>query len=279
MSKLQKKPAAHKRGHPTLQNMNFKIFFLLLWVIFALLDPDPDSGFGSGSTGPIESGSGSETLLSTLMTLSLCCSYPSRAGGLPGRGAPEGGTEALSTLMTLSLCCSYSSRAGGLPGRGAPEGGTEALSTLMILSLCCSHSSRAGGLPGRGAPEGGTEALSTLMILSLCCSHSSRAGGLPGRGAPEGWTLPGIRGPLAGAEQMQLLPASSHLSDSQGEIPQSQACAEHLIVNCRFFLLFSCYNYVIWNGKRSKCIPGTEVGAAYFVLLSVPAIVFQIHIH
>ena len=46
MSKLQKKPAAHKRGHPTLQNMN---------VIFALLDPDPD--FGSGSTGPIESGS------------------------------------------------------------------------------------------------------------------------------------------------------------------------------------------------------------------------------
>ncbi len=52
MSKLQEKPAAHKRGHPTLQNMNF---FLLLWVIFALLSPDPDSG--SGSTGPIESGS------------------------------------------------------------------------------------------------------------------------------------------------------------------------------------------------------------------------------
>ncbi len=62
--------------------------------------------------------------LSTLMTLSVCCSYPSRAGGLPGRGVPEGGTEALSTLMTLSLCCSYPSRAGGLPGRGAPEGGT-----------------------------------------------------------------------------------------------------------------------------------------------------------
>jgi hypothetical protein len=41
MSKLQKKPAAHIRGHPTLQNIKFKIF-LLLWGIFALLDPDPD---------------------------------------------------------------------------------------------------------------------------------------------------------------------------------------------------------------------------------------------
>jgi hypothetical protein len=55
MSKLQKKPSAFKRGHPTLQNMNFDKFFLLLWVIFALLDPDPDSE--SGSTDPIESGS------------------------------------------------------------------------------------------------------------------------------------------------------------------------------------------------------------------------------
>jgi hypothetical protein len=35
--------------------MNFYKFFLLLWVIFALLDPDPDSE--SGSTDPIESGS------------------------------------------------------------------------------------------------------------------------------------------------------------------------------------------------------------------------------
>jgi hypothetical protein len=40
-----------------------------LWVIFALLDPDPDSEYGSGSrsTGPIEYGSrsrsGSETLV------------------------------------------------------------------------------------------------------------------------------------------------------------------------------------------------------------------------
>jgi hypothetical protein len=32
-------------------------FFLLLWVIFSLLDPDPDSEYGSGSTGPIEYGS------------------------------------------------------------------------------------------------------------------------------------------------------------------------------------------------------------------------------
>jgi hypothetical protein len=51
MSKLQKKPSALKRGHPTLQNMNFYQIFLLLWVIFALLDPDPDSE--SGYTGPM----------------------------------------------------------------------------------------------------------------------------------------------------------------------------------------------------------------------------------
>jgi hypothetical protein len=43
-----------QKGHPTLQNMNFKKI-LLLCVIFALLDPDPD--FESGSTDPIESGS------------------------------------------------------------------------------------------------------------------------------------------------------------------------------------------------------------------------------
>jgi hypothetical protein len=39
--------------------MNFKNLFLLLWVIFALLDPDSDSG--SGSTDPIESGSNPDT--------------------------------------------------------------------------------------------------------------------------------------------------------------------------------------------------------------------------
>jgi hypothetical protein len=52
---LQKKPSALKRGHPTLQNMNLKKKILLLWVIFALLDPDLDSE--TGSTDPIESGS------------------------------------------------------------------------------------------------------------------------------------------------------------------------------------------------------------------------------
>jgi hypothetical protein len=41
------------------------IFFLLLWVIFSLLDPDPDSESGSGSTDPIKSGSGSATLEKT----------------------------------------------------------------------------------------------------------------------------------------------------------------------------------------------------------------------
>jgi hypothetical protein len=35
--------------------MKFFNFFLLLWVIFSLLDPDSESG--SGSTDPIESGS------------------------------------------------------------------------------------------------------------------------------------------------------------------------------------------------------------------------------
>ncbi len=83
-SKLQKKPSALKREHPesstskheissifstfvghfcppvfclqlskeniqnpALQNMKFLQFFLLLWVIFALLDPDLDSEYGS----------------------------------------------------------------------------------------------------------------------------------------------------------------------------------------------------------------------------------------
>jgi hypothetical protein len=37
--------------------MKFLKFFPLFWFIFALLDPDPDSEYGSGSTDPIESGS------------------------------------------------------------------------------------------------------------------------------------------------------------------------------------------------------------------------------
>jgi hypothetical protein len=40
-AKLQEKPTALKREHPALQNMKFLYFFLFLWVIFALLDPDP----------------------------------------------------------------------------------------------------------------------------------------------------------------------------------------------------------------------------------------------
>ncbi len=47
MSKLQKKPSALKRGHPTLQNMNF--------YKFSYFCGSPESG--SGSTDPIESGS------------------------------------------------------------------------------------------------------------------------------------------------------------------------------------------------------------------------------
>ncbi len=39
-----------KREHPAIQNMKFLNFVLLLWVIFALLDPDPDSEYGSRST-------------------------------------------------------------------------------------------------------------------------------------------------------------------------------------------------------------------------------------
>ncbi len=48
MSRLQKKPAAHKRGNPTLQNMNFFSFygsFLPSWIRIRIrisnTDPDP----------------------------------------------------------------------------------------------------------------------------------------------------------------------------------------------------------------------------------------------
>jgi hypothetical protein len=41
MGKLQEEP------HPALQIKKFLNFFLSLWVIFALLDPDPDSESGS----------------------------------------------------------------------------------------------------------------------------------------------------------------------------------------------------------------------------------------
>jgi hypothetical protein len=42
MSKLQEKPSALKREHAVLQNMKFLNFFLFLWVLFALLDSDPN---------------------------------------------------------------------------------------------------------------------------------------------------------------------------------------------------------------------------------------------
>jgi hypothetical protein len=41
MPKQQEEPSALKREHPAIQNMKFLQFFLFLWVIFALLDPDP----------------------------------------------------------------------------------------------------------------------------------------------------------------------------------------------------------------------------------------------
>ncbi len=40
MSKLQEKPSVLKRDHPAFKKMKFINFFLCLWVIFALLDPD-----------------------------------------------------------------------------------------------------------------------------------------------------------------------------------------------------------------------------------------------
>ncbi len=56
-TKLQEKPSALKREHPALKKGNLEIykFFLFLWVILPLLDPDPVCG--SGSRDPIKSGS------------------------------------------------------------------------------------------------------------------------------------------------------------------------------------------------------------------------------
>ncbi len=57
MSKLQEKPSVLKREHRALQKIKFVNFFLCLWVIFALLNPDPDCEFESESRDPIKSGS------------------------------------------------------------------------------------------------------------------------------------------------------------------------------------------------------------------------------
>jgi hypothetical protein len=48
--KLQEKPLALKRENPALQNMIFFYFFLYLWLVFVLLDPNLDPHFGSGSS-------------------------------------------------------------------------------------------------------------------------------------------------------------------------------------------------------------------------------------
>jgi hypothetical protein len=64
MFKLQEKTLALKREHSTTKIMKFINLFLCLWVIFALLDLDPDceSGFGYGFRDPVESVSGSTAL-------------------------------------------------------------------------------------------------------------------------------------------------------------------------------------------------------------------------
>ncbi len=61
--KLQKKPSTLKREHPVLKNMKILDFFLFLWVIFALLDPDPATQINAD---PCGSGYGSETLTKTV---------------------------------------------------------------------------------------------------------------------------------------------------------------------------------------------------------------------
>jgi hypothetical protein len=65
MPKLHEKPSALKREHPVLKNMKILDFFLFLWVIFALLDPDPDPATQINAD---PCGSGSETLVFLLTT-------------------------------------------------------------------------------------------------------------------------------------------------------------------------------------------------------------------
>ncbi len=49
MSKLQEKTSALKRKHPAVKNSEiyYRTFFSCLRVIFALLDPDPDTDPGT----------------------------------------------------------------------------------------------------------------------------------------------------------------------------------------------------------------------------------------
>ena len=74
MSKLQKKPSALKRGHPTLQNMNFYKF--LSTFVGPFCPPGSGSGFRIRIHRPdgirIQSGSGSTTLAKTDPASSRC---------------------------------------------------------------------------------------------------------------------------------------------------------------------------------------------------------------
>ncbi len=67
MSQLQKKPSALKRGHPTLENMNFYKFFSTFLGHFC-----PP---GSGSTDPIESGSNPDPQPWFFPLLFWCCCW------------------------------------------------------------------------------------------------------------------------------------------------------------------------------------------------------------
>ncbi len=64
---MPKSLKAIKEEHPALQNLKFHHFFLLVWVIFALLDPDP--------TDQIHCGSGSEILLLAYSTYTILTSF------------------------------------------------------------------------------------------------------------------------------------------------------------------------------------------------------------
>jgi hypothetical protein len=61
--------------------MKFLHFFLLLWVIFALLDPDPFSEYGSGYTDLIEFGSNTDP--------EPCPPPPQHSIHLPDKGFDE----------------------------------------------------------------------------------------------------------------------------------------------------------------------------------------------
>jgi hypothetical protein len=73
-AEVQEKPSALRRELPALQNMKFYNFFIFLWVIFALLDPDPadQNQCGSGT-----------------LTNIRCCGSGSGSTGSPFLGLPD----------------------------------------------------------------------------------------------------------------------------------------------------------------------------------------------